>query len=80
MLNEEQQIELAAILANPTYIKASEEALLLIEGDTSRFLAPEANIQLAIEKGSRMFGRVMKRLTVPARPQQQPALKNTLTR
>lgn len=77
-MNTEQQAELAKLISTDLFKKAREEVLRISESSVAGIPAPEATIQMAVEKGVRRAFNLLERITKPAPDQRQPTLKNTL--
>jgi hypothetical protein len=66
MLNQQQQIELQAILESHTFKAAKEEVLRMTDGSVEDLPAPEAGIKMALEKGARNAFRILQKISQPS--------------
>jgi hypothetical protein len=79
-LNEPQKAALLTFVSSDAFRAAEAEVGRLMESSLSGMLAPEAAIQMAMEKGSRLTFRFLRELAMPT-PQRDPVkLSGGLTR
>lgn len=78
-LNQAQQIELQQMLESNTFKAAKEEVLRMTDGSIDDYMAPEAGIKMALEKGARNAFRLLSRISAP-QIHEEPLPRRTITR
>jgi hypothetical protein len=78
-LNQAQQLALQQILESDTFKAAKDEVLRMTDGTLKDLMAPEAAIQMAIEKGVRNAFRLLHKISIPD-AKQEPLQARSISR